>query len=95
MIGWIHTDYSDSPSYAGITWTNASNQWFKLGEQPSNTNSFTRFSFNGEVSSLSTKTANLYVTTVIKEYTGTLGTGTTLHTNSTLELFLSGRVESR
>jgi len=37
----------------------------------------------------------LYVTTVIKEYTGTLGTGTTLHTNSTLELFLSGRVESR
>ena len=95
MIGWIHTDYSDSPSYAGITWTNASNQWFKLGEQPSNTNSFTRFSFYGEVSSLSTKTANLYVTTVIKEYTGTLGTGTTLHTNSTLELFLSGRVESR
>jgi len=95
MTGGIYYDPSTNPSYDGITWTNASNQWFKLGQQPSNNNSFTRFDFEGEVSSLSTKTANLYVTTVIKEYTGTLGTGTTLHTNSTLELFLSGRVESR
>ena len=95
MTGGIHYDPSTNPSYDGITWTNASNQWFKLGEQPSNNNSFTRFDFAGEVSSLSTKTANLYVTTVIKEYTGTLGTGTTLHTNNTLELFLTGRVETR
>jgi hypothetical protein len=95
MTGGIYYDPSTQPSYAGIPWTNASNQWFTLGQQPSNNNSWTRFDFAGEVSSLATQTATLYVTTVIKEYTGTLGTGTTLHTNNTLELFLSGRVETR
>lgn len=95
MTGGIYYDPTTEPSYAGIPWTNASNQWFTLGQQPSNTDSWTRFDFAGEVSSLATQTATLYVTTVIKEYTGTLGTGTTLHTNNTLELFLSGRVETR